>query len=192
MTTKRPWTEREDGIVLAAVTTSSEQPFTRWSELATQQLPGRVGKQIRERWKNRLNPIIHHRPFRREDDLLLWEGRTQRGKRWVELSTTLFQSTRSENQLKNRWCSASFQKFISNEFGPTAYADPATARRNSSTNSSSSTSAAIVETKASSNDRAGDSTTTAAAAAACRSSSNTNDNNKNDSRAVISQKAEDE
>ena len=113
---KGPWTEHEDAIVMAAVTTSSEQPFTRWSDLA-QQLPGRVGKQIRTRWKNRLNPSINPRPFSREDDLLLWEGITQRGKRWVELTTTVFQSTRSENQLKNRWCSASFKKFVSNEFG---------------------------------------------------------------------------
>lgn len=152
--TTLPWTEQEDSIVMEAVTLSSEQPFTRWSDLAAQ-LPGRVGKQVRDRWTNQLNPHIIHRPFRRDEDLVLWEGHTKLGKRWVELSTTLFQSTRSENQIKNRWYSASFQKFIADEFGPTAYEDPATARRNSnsSTNSSSSSSAAIVDSKASLNDR---------------------------------------
>ena len=117
---KGQWTDHEDAIVIEAVTTSSEQPFTRWSDLA-QQLPGRVGKQIRDRWVNHLNPNINHLPFSRDDDLLLWEGHKQLGKRWVEIATKFFNSTRSENHIKNRWYSASFKKFIANEFGPDAY-----------------------------------------------------------------------
>ena len=70
---------------------------------------------------NHLNPNINHLPFSREDDLLLWEGHNKLGKRWVEISTKSFNSTRSENHIKNRWYSASFKKFISNEFGPDAY-----------------------------------------------------------------------
>jgi hypothetical protein len=61
-------------------------------------------------------------PFSREDDLLLWEGQQQLGKRWVEIATKFFENTRSENHIKNRWYSASFKKFIANEFGPDAYA----------------------------------------------------------------------
>ena len=102
------------------VTTSNEQPFTRWSDLA-QRLPGRVGKQIRDRWVNHLNPAINHLPFSREDDLLLWDGHKKLGKRWVEISTKYFNNTRSENHIKNRWYSASFKKFIGNEFGNEAY-----------------------------------------------------------------------
>lgn len=117
---KGQWTDQEDAIVIDAVQNSSEQPFTRWSDLA-QRLPGRVGKQIRDRWVNHLNPNINHLPFSREDDLLLWEGHKKLGKRWVEISTKSFNSTRSENHIKNRWYSASFKKFISNEFGPDAY-----------------------------------------------------------------------
>jgi len=118
---KGQWQDHEDAIVVEAVSTSSEQPFTRWSDLA-QRLPGRVGKQIRDRWVNHLNPAINHMPFSREDDLLLWEGHKKLGKRWVEISTKYFNSTRSENHIKNRWYSASFKKFIANEFGPDAYA----------------------------------------------------------------------
>jgi len=117
---KGQWTDQEDSIVIDAVQNSSEQPFTRWSDLA-QRLPGRVGKQIRDRWVNHLNPNINHLPFSREDDLLLWEGHKKLGKRWVEISTKSFNSTRSENHIKNRWYSASFKKFIANEFGPDAY-----------------------------------------------------------------------
>jgi hypothetical protein len=117
---KGQWTDHEDAVVMEVVTTSTEQPFTRWSDLA-QRLPGRVGKQIRDRWVNHLNPAINHLPFSREDDLNLWEGHQQLGKRWVEISTKNFNNTRSENHIKNRWYSASFKKFISNEFGPDAY-----------------------------------------------------------------------
>lgn len=117
---KGQWQDHEDAIVVEAVTTSTEQPFTRWSDLA-QRLPGRVGKQIRDRWVNHLNPNINHLPFSREDDLLLWNGHKKHGKRWVEISSKYFTSGRSENHIKNRWYSASFKKFISNEFGPDAH-----------------------------------------------------------------------
>jgi hypothetical protein len=117
---KGQWTDHEDAIVMEVVENSSEQPFTRWSDLA-QRLPGRVGKQIRDRWVNHLNPAIDHMPFSRDDDLRLWEGHKKLGKRWVEISTKFFNNRRSENHIKNRWYSATFKKFISNEFGPDAY-----------------------------------------------------------------------
>jgi len=117
---KGQWTDQEDAIVMDAVTSSKEQPFTRWSDLA-QRLPGRVGKQIRDRWVNHLNPNINHLPFSKDDDLLLWEGHQQVGKRWVEIATKFFKGSRSENHIKNRWYSASFKKFIANEFGANAY-----------------------------------------------------------------------
>jgi hypothetical protein len=63
---KGQWTEEEDAIVIDAVGNSVEDPFTRWSDLA-QRLPGRVGKQVRDRWVNHLNPSINHMPFGRED-----------------------------------------------------------------------------------------------------------------------------
>ena len=72
---------------------------------------------------NYLNPAINHLPFSREDDLRLWNGHTELGKRWVEISVKIFNSTRSENHIKNRWYSAAFKKFIANEFGPNAYVD---------------------------------------------------------------------
>mmetsp|Transcript_10465 Transcript_10465/g.16858 ORF Transcript_10465/g.16858 Transcript_10465/m.16858 type:complete len:174 (-) Transcript_10465:170-691(-) len=97
-------------------------PFTQWADLAPQ-LPGRTGKQIRDRWVNYLNPAINHLPFSREDDLRLWRGHKDLGKRWVEISVKIFHSTRSENHIKNRWYSAAFKKFIAKEFGMDAYVD---------------------------------------------------------------------
>jgi hypothetical protein len=127
---KGQWTDEEDAVVVEAVQNSIEDPFTRWSDLA-QRLPGRVGKQVRDRWVNHLNPAINHLPFSREDvsilswvclhysdissphsfclndwqckkDLMLWDGHRTAGKRWVEISTKFFKGTRSENHVKNR------------------------------------------------------------------------------------------
>lgn len=117
---KGQWTEDEDAFILKNVSSSDEQPFTRWSELALN-MPGRHGKQIRERWINHLNPNISHLPFTEEDDLKLWEAAENYGKKWVEISTKYFHSTRAENQIKNRWYSAAFKKYISDKFGPEAY-----------------------------------------------------------------------
>ena len=119
---KGQWREEEDAIVLRAIAQSAEPTFTQWADLSPQ-LPGRSGKQIRDRWVNYLNPAINHLPFSREDDLRLWEGHKKLGKRWVEISVKVFNSTRSENHIKNRWYSAAFKKFIANEFGPNAYVD---------------------------------------------------------------------
>lgn len=117
---KGQWTDEEDAVVVETVQNSFEDPFTRWSDLA-QRLPGRVGKQVRDRWVNHLNPAINHLPFSREDDLLLWDGHKRTGKRWVEISSIFFNFTRSENHIKNRWYSAAFKKIIAKEFGPDAY-----------------------------------------------------------------------
>eukprot|EP00584_Thalassiosira_punctigera_P000729 CAMPEP_0172532220 /NCGR_PEP_ID=MMETSP1067-20121228/5351_1 /TAXON_ID=265564 ORGANISM="Thalassiosira punctigera, Strain Tpunct2005C2" /NCGR_SAMPLE_ID=MMETSP1067 /ASSEMBLY_ACC=CAM_ASM_000444 /LENGTH=1090 /DNA_ID=CAMNT_0013316707 /DNA_START=376 /DNA_END=3648 /DNA_ORIENTATION=- len=145
---KGQWREEEDAIVLRVIFSSgggpggagaggneggdrgrdgrdaSDQhpPFTQWADLAPQ-LPGRTGKQIRDRWVNYLNPAINHLPFSREDDLRLWRGHKELGKRWVEISVKIFHSTRSENHIKNRWYSAAFKKFIAKEFGMDAYVD---------------------------------------------------------------------
>ncbi|KAL3905981.1 MAG: hypothetical protein SGILL_009460 [Bacillariaceae sp.] len=117
---KGNWTEEEDRFIMKSVQSSAEQPFTRWSELA-HRMPGRHGKQIRERWVNHLDPNINHLPFSKEDDLKLWHATKEHGKKWVEISAKYFNNTRAENQIKNRWYSAAFKKFIAEKFGPDAY-----------------------------------------------------------------------
>ncbi|KAL7529778.1 hypothetical protein ACHAXR_003146 [Thalassiosira sp. AJA248-18] len=126
---KHQWTEEEDAVVSQAMLAS---PTTKFAALATR-VPGRTGKQVRDRWKNYLNPALNHIPFTREDDLKLWNGYQQylqsgaqlRGKqqygRWVAISTNAFESTRSENIIKNRWYSAPFKSFVAEEFGEDAY-----------------------------------------------------------------------
>ena len=99
----RTWTAEEDSIVTRTVLAepADAAPYTRWSELVAH-LPGRSGKQARDRWTNFLNPAIDRTPFGREDDLALFRGHSEFGKKWVEISELVFQSRRSENQVKNR------------------------------------------------------------------------------------------
>ena len=99
----RTWTAEEDSIVMRIVLAEQAEaaPYTRWYELI-KHLPGRTGRQARGRWTNFLNPAIDKTPFGREDDLALLMGHSEFGKRWVEISELVFQSRRSENQVKNR------------------------------------------------------------------------------------------
>jgi len=114
------WTEAEDAIIMKAVSESNAKPFTSWTALS-EFLPGRTGKQIRERWFNSLDPNINKSPFTPEDDSLLWESHKQYGKKWVEIASKAFNGFRSANQVKNRWHSAKFKDIIQTKYGEGAY-----------------------------------------------------------------------
>jgi myb proto-oncogene protein len=126
----RAYTEEEDRTITRIVL--SERDFTHWSGLAadinalfppppgTQQQP-RTGKQVRDRWVNFLNPVINHEPWSREESIRLWKAYAECGKRWTVIGIEHFHTTRSENQIKNRWNSASFKYFVAEEYGKDAY-----------------------------------------------------------------------
>ncbi|KAL3778143.1 hypothetical protein ACHAW5_003151 [Stephanodiscus triporus] len=119
----RTWTDDEDAILRNLVLSLKESdrvPSVSWAALASK-LPGRTGKQARDRWTNNLNPAIDRSPFTRDDDVMLFRGHGEYGKRWVEISERVFRNTRSENQVKNRWNSAAFKSFVASEYGDDAY-----------------------------------------------------------------------
>jgi hypothetical protein len=126
----RAYVEAEDRIITSTVL--SERDFTRWSCLAStinatypEYLPPRTGKQIRDRWVNFLNPAINHRPWSFEEDVRLWDAHAKYGKRWTVIGIERFHTMRSENQIKNRWHSAAFRRFVSEEYGDGAYGNAA-------------------------------------------------------------------
>ena len=63
-TIRRTWSQEEDEVIRAFV--AANGPCS-WSRLASM-LPGRIGKQCRERWHNHLNPEISHDPWTPEED----------------------------------------------------------------------------------------------------------------------------
>lgn len=67
---KGPWTKEEDAIVESMVKQNGPK---NWSLIA-QNLPGRIGKQCRERWHNHLNPNIKKERWTEEEDLQIMEA----------------------------------------------------------------------------------------------------------------------
>lgn len=81
----------------------------RWNNIA-RFMPGRTGRQCRDRYHNYLIPGVFKGQWtREEDDLLLFKYK-ELGPRWTKMST--FFQKRNANSLKNRW-----NYFISKHLG---------------------------------------------------------------------------
>uniref|UniRef100_A0A0D9WWV0 Uncharacterized protein n=1 Tax=Leersia perrieri TaxID=77586 RepID=A0A0D9WWV0_9ORYZ len=92
-----PWTREEDEVLRNMVIQHGNR---KWAEIA-KSLPGRIGKQCRERWINHLHPDIKKDVWTGEEDKILIEAHKIFGKSWSAISRYLL--GRSENNIKNHW-----------------------------------------------------------------------------------------
>ncbi|XXG63615.1 hypothetical protein AAC387_Pa05g1758 [Persea americana] len=104
---KGPWSKEEDDLMIELV---GKYGPKKWSTIA-QALPGRIGKQCRERWHNHLNPSINKEAWTQEEELALIHAHQIYGNKWAEL--TKFLPGRTDNAIKNHWNSSVKKKLDS-------------------------------------------------------------------------------
>lgn len=69
---KGPWLAEEDDVVREMVLKYGVGQV-KWSVIASK-LPGRIGKQCRERWFNHLDPAIKKGGWVEDEDLLIFQA----------------------------------------------------------------------------------------------------------------------
>lgn len=98
---KGPWTDIEDRLLLHLV--NIDGPHF-WTKVANH-LPGRIGKQCRERWHNHLNPMIkRNAAWSREEEWILYLLNRDKANKWADIANIL--EGRTDNTIKNHWNSS--------------------------------------------------------------------------------------
>ncbi|CAM9238593.1 unnamed protein product [Ectocarpus fasciculatus] len=108
---KGHWTPSEDAALVDAVQSAMALPETmKWSKIASY-IPGRMGKQCRERWFNHLSPTLKKAPWTSQEEDILFHAQTFFGSRWCEISRCVFPG-RTANDIKNRFNSSARGRWL--------------------------------------------------------------------------------
>ena len=79
------WTEQEDRVLIQLV---SQYGLQNWTLIA-ENLPGRIGKQCRERWRNHLDPQLRKGAWGVEEQKTFVELHGKLGNAWADIAKLL-------------------------------------------------------------------------------------------------------
>ena len=96
-TVKGPWNIEEDKKLIDWIKNNGPCNWTSCASL----IPGRTGKQCRERWANSLNPLLKKGLWEPEEDYIIFKLFKLIGSKWAMISNYL--CGRTENSTKNRF-----------------------------------------------------------------------------------------